>query len=101
MTGEHDPRAGLAQGHYELLRQCQSEFRALGAHGLVEAIEAQCRRHLAITRRLSGGKFVPEGHVQMPTSFEEARGMWLIGERWIRDNAPERLLRDTAPKDGN
>lgn len=38
---------GLAQSHYELLRECQVEFRALGCKGLVETIEKQCQRHLA------------------------------------------------------
>lgn len=37
----------LAQSRYELLRECQSEFRALGCKGLVETIETALSHPLA------------------------------------------------------
>jgi hypothetical protein len=34
----------VAQSRYELLRECQTEFKALGSKGLVETIEAALAR---------------------------------------------------------
>lgn len=42
---------------------------------------------------------LPEGHIPMPRNADEAVAMWLLGERWVRDNAPERL-RPAAPASG-
>lgn len=44
---------------------------------------------------LAAGVPLP-GYVKMPTSPDEARAMWLLGEKWIRANAPEMLKQDTS-----
>ena len=36
------------------------------------------------------------GYVKMPTSPDEARLMWFLGEQWIRANAPEMLKQNTS-----
>lgn len=35
---------------------------------------------------------VPEGFIPMPRNADEAAAMAVLGERWLRDNAPERLI---------
>ncbi len=43
------------------------------------------------TLAAAGYAIVEPGHVKMPETEDEAAGMAIIGERWLRDNAPHRL----------
>ena len=43
------------------------------------------------------GQFLPDGRVPMPKSADEAAAMALVGEFWLRHNAPDRLK--TPPED--
>lgn len=47
----------------------------------------------------TAGKYVAPGYIPMPTNADEAKAMWLIGERWIRDRAPE-LIAASPPAPG-
>ena len=38
-----------------------------------------------------GAKLIPPGHIQMPANIDEAKVMVLLGERWLKDNAPDQL----------
>jgi hypothetical protein len=44
LQAENARLRAIAQSRYELLRECQSEFKALGSKGLVETIEAALAR---------------------------------------------------------
>lgn len=56
----------------------------------------EARRALDRAAELIATKHQPDA-VPMPTNADQAAAMALIGERWLRDNAPERL-RESQPK---
>lgn len=37
------------------------------------------------------GLAAPPGHIPMPRTVDEAKAMWLLGERYVRDNAPDQI----------
>lgn len=50
----------------------------------------------ALAASPAGAGSVVSGYAKMPLSEDEAVGMWLVGEAWVRANAPHRL-RTAAP----
>lgn len=52
---------------------------------------------LVMSREQAERRPFPADRIPMPQNADQAVGMWLIGENWVRSNAPERLkpeLRD-------
>lgn len=47
--------------------------------------------HLVTMAAMRLEELTQPGFIKMPTSYQEASAMWLIGERWVRDNAPDKI----------
>lgn len=45
-----------------------------------------------LAERLASYRLVKPGYVLLPTNENEAAGMAIVGERWLKDNAPHRIL---------
>lgn len=43
-----------------------------------------------------GHTVIPPGHIQMPANIDEAKAMTLLGESWLKANAPEQLNPQTG-----
>lgn len=41
--------------------------------------------------RIAEYRLIKPGHVLLPTNENEAVGMHLVAERWLKDNAPDRV----------
>jgi len=60
-----------------------------------ELFATLARAAIAEVRDNDGTPILP-GHVKMPTTADEAVAMALLGEAWLKENAPDRL-RATSP----
>lgn len=60
-----------------------------------ELLAMFARIAIAEVRDNDGATILP-GHVKMPTTADEAAAMALLGEAWLKENAPDRL-RPTSP----
>ena len=45
-----------------------------------------------LAERLASYRLVKPGYVLLPTNENEAAGMAIVGERWLKDNASHRIL---------
>lgn len=54
-------------------------------------VQAMQRAIALALEREASAPATPPGHVKMPASADEARGMVLLGEAWLGANAPDRL----------
>jgi hypothetical protein len=97
-------REHLAHGHQSDFELANSVFLVgrndLGLIGLQTAAKERIRwlsvqLAIALAKAVEAG-FLPGDHVRVPTSDDEAAMMVLLGERWLRENAPHRLRADTA-----
>jgi len=60
--------------------------------------------HLARTAiaevRAHDGPPILEGHIKMPANADEAAAMAILGEAWLKENAPDRLRAPPSPSSG-
>lgn len=99
MSDAKGPDVSIEQMCRNLLDQCERD-------GLVSP--GRCRPQYLNATELTGmanllTKYLAAAArdattVKMPTTAEEAKGMLLIGERWLKDNAPHEL-RAAADRD--
>lgn len=67
------------------------------ANALGEGLHGNSPAYIAAAdAAITAAGIPPVNHIKLPEDATEARAMWLLGEAWIRTNAPEMLKQDTS-----